>query len=373
MVEGSDVMKSQHKIKVVQQVLAPRSKGGVSSEFRALKKSKLSETYEFVPLILEEGHRGINLKDILFYYHGIKKEKPDIVHVRGASVDGLNAEIAAKLVGDVKILVCVHGMYSDFVYYSSVKKWIAKHIIEPLCFTLADGISCVYRNCEKRDNFKKYKKKIVQYVYNRIPVYKFHEYENTRSIVRKQYGLKANDVVGIFCGRVSKEKGLFYMSKALVSIQDKISENMHFFIVGEGDYLKELQDTIKLYPKLDKCVHFLGVQENVQPFLEASDYFIMPSLHENHSIALLEAMAMHLPAIATDVGGNKETVKDGEFGIIIPPYNDNALAEAILRMSDQKEREFFKQQIKDYSFIEFRDEFVDKQLDLAYQSTLYKK
>lgn len=373
MVEGSDVMKSQHKIKVVQQVLAPRSKGGVSSEFRALKKSKLSETYEFVPLILEEGHRGINFKDILFYYHGIKKEKPDIVHVRGASVDGLNAEIAAKLAGNVKILVCVHGMYSDFVYYSPVKKWIAKHIIEPLCFTLADGISCVYKNCETRDIFKKYKKKIVQYVYNRIPTYKFHDYENTRRMIREQYGIEENDVVGVFCGRVSKEKGLVYMSNALACIQSDLSDNMHFFVVGEGDYLKELLDRIKLYPKLHKCVHFLGVKEDVQPFLEASDYFIMPSLHENHSIALLEAMAMHLPAIATDVGGNKETVKDGKFGIIIPPYNDKALAEAILRMSDQKEREFYKQQIKAYSFTEFRDEFVDKQLDLAYQSTLYKK
>lgn len=366
-------MKFQNKIKVVQQVLAPRNKGGVSSEFHALKKSKLSETYEFIPLILEEGHRGINLKDILFYYHGIKKEKADIVHVRGASVDGLNAEIAAKLVGDVKILVCVHGMYSDFVYYSPVKKWIAKHIIEPLCFTLADGISCVYRNCEKRENFKKYKKKIVQYVYNRIPTYKFHDYENTRRMIREQYGIKTNDVVGVFCGRISKEKGLVYMSKALVSIQDNLSENMHFFIVGEGDYLKELQHTIKLYPKLDKCVHFLGVKENVQPFLEASDYFIMPSLHENHSIALLEAMAMYLPAIATDVGGNKETVEDGKFGIIIPPYNSSALAEAIIRMSDQKERKYFRQQIKEYSFSKFKDEFVDKQLDLAYQNTLHKK
>ncbi|MDD3141360.1 MAG: glycosyltransferase, partial [Lachnospiraceae bacterium] len=121
-----------------------------------------------------------------------------------------------------------------------------------------------------------------------------------------------------------------------------------------------------------KTVHFLGVEDNVQPILAASDYFLLPSLHENHSIALLEAMAMELPVVATDVGGNKETVKDGKFGIIIPPYDASALAEAIIQMKDNQCRNAFKEQIKAYSFSEFGNESVDAQLDAAYQATMHR-
>lgn len=367
-------MEQQKKIKVVQQVLAPRSKGGVSSEYRALQRSKLVEKYQFIPLVLAEGHKGVNIRDIVFYYRGIKKENPDIVHIRGASVDGLNAEIAAKLADKkVKVLVCVHGMYSDFVYYSRVKKWIAGHIIEPLCFKLADGISCVYQKCETRDNFKKYKKKIVPFVYNRIPNYSFDDNMSKRELIRDAYGIKADDVVGVFCGRVSKEKGLSFFVDALISIRNRISENMYFFVVGEGDYLAEFQKNIESYPELARAVCFLGVKDDVQPILAASDYFLLPSLHENHSIALLEAMAMKLPAIVTDVGGNKETVKDGKFGIIIPPYDATALAQAIVTMNDDERRNVFKEELRDYPFSEFKNESVDAQLDAAYQITLHHK
>lgn len=365
-------MEQQRRIKVAQQVLAPRSKGGVSSEFRALEQSELCERYQFIPLILSEGHRGINVHDVLFYYRGIKKEKPDIVHIRGAGVDGLNAEIAAKLSGKTKLLVCVHGMYSDFIYYNPIKKWIARHIIESLCFKLADGISCVYQRCETRDNFKKYKKKIVPFVYNRMPNYLSEKHTDIRELFRNQQGIRKDDVVGVFCGRVSKEKGLVFFVKALIFLRDQIFDDMHFFIVGEGDYLDEFQKSVEIYPNLARAVHFLGVKDDVQPVLAASDYFLLPSLHENHSIALLEAMAMELPAIVTDVGGNKETVKDGKFGIIIPPYDGSALAQAIIQMRDNNRRNAFKEQIKAYSFSEFGNEAVDAQLDAAYQETMYR-
>ena len=58
-----NIMESQHRIKVVQQVLAPQSKGGVSSEFRALEQSKLCERYQFIPLILSEG-QDVNKRQI---------------------------------------------------------------------------------------------------------------------------------------------------------------------------------------------------------------------------------------------------------------------------------------------------------------------
>ena len=61
------------KIKVLHQVLDPLGAGGVSAEFRALKKSKLNDSFEFEAMILKDFHAGVNLHDILFYYKRIKK------------------------------------------------------------------------------------------------------------------------------------------------------------------------------------------------------------------------------------------------------------------------------------------------------------
>ena len=82
-------------------------------------------------------------------------------------------------------------------------------------------------------------------------------------------------------------------------------------------------------------------------------------------------MAMELPAIVTDVGGNKETIKNGEFGIIIPPYDTSALVQAIMQMQNYEIRNAFKEKIKKYSFSEFRNEAVDAQLDAAYQKIMH--
>lgn len=68
------------KIKVLHQVLDPSGVGGVSAEFRALKRSRLSEKYDFDAMILKNFHSGVNFHDIKFYYKRIKEIKPDIVH-----------------------------------------------------------------------------------------------------------------------------------------------------------------------------------------------------------------------------------------------------------------------------------------------------
>ena len=85
------------KIKVAQQVLNPHGIGGVTAEYKLLQHSSLQRKYEFVPIILQTPHKGVNFKDIRFYLSKFKDCKPDIIHIRGAAPDGLNAVIAAKI------------------------------------------------------------------------------------------------------------------------------------------------------------------------------------------------------------------------------------------------------------------------------------
>jgi glycosyltransferase involved in cell wall biosynthesis len=76
-------------------------------------------------------------------------------------------------------------------------------------------------------------------------------------------------------------------------------------------------------------VHFPGCVEDVRPWLAVFDLLVQPSRSEGLSLAVLEAMAMGLPVVATDVGGMAEAVKDGVTGRLVPAENSVALATAL--------------------------------------------
>ena len=100
-------------------------------------------------------------------------------------------------------------------------------------------------------------------------------------------------------------------------------------IVGEGPSRPELE-ALRAELGLGEAVAFRGYQEDVRPFLSAADFFVMSSISEGICIALLEAMAAGLPAVATDVGGNREVILRGETGFLTPLQNPEALAQAML-------------------------------------------
>lgn len=357
------------KVKIVQQGTDLSAIGGLSSEFKSLSESSLNDKYDMIPMILPKVHRMVNLSDIRYYYSFLKKVKPDIVQIRGAQIDGLNAQIAARMVPGIKVLVCVHGMFSELVYLSPIKKLIHTYVVEPIIFRLCDGISCVYQKGNERKQLVKYQKKLLPFVYNRMPQRIVATPEQS-STIREQYSIPSDAVVGVFCGRFGREKGLTYLLEAFESMRDNWPEAFHALMIGDGEYLAEFKQAIESQG-LSKAVHCAGAQNDVKPLLAASDFFIMPSLHENHSIALLEAMAAGLPCVATDVGGNSEIVRNGIEGILCKPYDAKTLEENIRQMVlHQEEREKFRKNILENKFEQFSSTAVDKQMDLVYQLLL---
>ena len=361
------VIGNMQKVKVVHQVLDPSGSGGVSAEFRTLKESKLSEKYEFIPMILTDFHAGLNIKDMKFYYKFIIKEKPDIVHIRGAAIDGLNAVIAAKLAGNCKILVTVHGMYSDLVYISKLKRWISKNIIERLIFLLSNGISCVCKNASDRPYFDKYRKKMLPYVYNRIPNYNLKLQNQYREEIREKYDISQDEIIALYVGRMTREKGLETVERCFERMKNGWPNNLTFLFVGDGDYYKMMKDKCASF---STKILFVGDQRDVEKYYAAADFFIQPSLHENHSISLLEACAAKLPAIATNCGGNTEIISSEKTGVIIPVNDDDALSCAIYRMVDFEERAKFKHNLEKYDFSMFSNDSSDRSLDCVYEALM---
>jgi len=108
-------------------------------------------------------------------------------------------------------------------------------------------------------------------------------------------------------------------------------DDVHTVIVGAGPErarLKALSEQLGLAER----VHFVGQQDNVPAWLAALDIFALTSDWEGMSNALLEAMAAQLPVVATAVGGTPEVVVDGITGLLVPPRDPDALAQAITRL-----------------------------------------
>jgi glycosyltransferase involved in cell wall biosynthesis len=108
-------------------------------------------------------------------------------------------------------------------------------------------------------------------------------------------------------------------------------------LVGDGPARAEVE-ALRTELALDGHVRFLGYREDVRDLLAAADFFVLSSVSEGISLTLLEAMAMGLPVAATDVGGNREVVAQGETGLLVPAQSPAALAEAMLVFLRNPER-----------------------------------
>jgi glycosyltransferase involved in cell wall biosynthesis len=130
--------------------------------------------------------------------------------------------------------------------------------------------------------------------------------------------------------RLVKRKGLDTLIKALARCR---TSDLQLVIAGEGPCEGNLLKLTRKLNLTDRVV-FTGRVEGsaLQKLYRSADCFVLPSISESFSMALLEAMSSGLPVVGSDVGGIPELVKDGVNGILVPPSQVNALAEAVDRM-----------------------------------------
>jgi len=155
------------------------------------------------------------------------------------------------------------------------------------------------------------------------------------SRVKAELGLaRGNVVIGVI-GSLYPVKGHQYLLEAMPAVLARYPQAV-LLIMGRG----ELEDALKEQVNrlgLEGQVWFLGMRNDIPKLLGALDVFVLPSLSEGLSLALLEAMAAGLPAVATRVGGNAELVVEGETGILVPPKDAAVLTGALCRLLDSKE------------------------------------
>ncbi len=160
-----------------------------------------------------------------------------------------------------------------------------------------------------------------------------------REALRRQLGIGERTPVIVNVANIRKVKGLDVLVEASRLVCKRHPDAL-FLIAGkelEGEYFQQLQSRIALLG-LEKNFRFLGPRKDVFTLLGISDVFCLPSRSEGFSNALIEAMAAGLPCVATDVGGNREVVQEGESGFIVNNEDWNALSERMICLLDDPTR-----------------------------------
>jgi glycosyltransferase involved in cell wall biosynthesis len=147
---------------------------------------------------------------------------------------------------------------------------------------------------------------------------------------RAELGLPGAEPLVVCVGRLSPEKGHADLIEALRLIHDGGTQ-AHLALAGDGPERERLAQAAAA-AGLAARVHFMGHRATVGPLLRDADLFALPSLTEGLPNAVLEAMAMALPVVATAVGGVPELVLDGETGVLVAAANPCALADALSRV-----------------------------------------
>ncbi len=136
--------------------------------------------------------------------------------------------------------------------------------------------------------------------------------------------------------RLDEPKDPFTLVDAVAEVRKWIPE-VHLLFVGGGNLEGHLREYISR-KQHGSCIHLLGTRNDVPTILHHLHVFVLSSLSEGQSLAILEAMSAQRAIVATDVGGNPVLLDEGRCGILVPPRNPQALAEAILELLTNREK-----------------------------------
>jgi glycosyltransferase involved in cell wall biosynthesis len=161
---------------------------------------------------------------------------------------------------------------------------------------------------------------------NGVRLTEANRYNDPISLKQELLGTAEVQVV-LYVGRLAEVKGVDRLLTVWAAMSH--GEGAVLLIVGDGPLREDLESTVRRL-RLQPSVRFLGPQADVSKFYTVADLFVLPSRSEGMSNALLEAMVAGVPSVASDVGGNREVIKDAECGFLVN-WEDTAACADLLR------------------------------------------
>ena len=252
-------------------------------------------------------------------YRLCRRERFDVVHTH-SSKPGVVGRVAARLAGVPLVVHTVHGV--AFHRYVGLPKRLFYRAVECFASLFSHRITLV--SAHYRRYFRLFRGKTTV-VYNGLPLP-----EN----VPESMQATEEPVRILFAGRLEEAKDPLTLLQAFARLVcRKGYENARLTLLGDGSLESDCRAFVDRNGLSDR-VTLAGWQANIAAFYADHQIFCLSSIHEAFGLCLLEAGVHGLPVVATRVGGVPEVVEDGVTGLLVPPRDPEALAQAILRLAD---------------------------------------
>lgn len=313
---------------------------GVSS--RGIELSEVADEEKISVFPIEMSRKItplIDLRSLWSAYRLFKKEKPSIVHSHTPKA-GIIGMLAAKLAGVPLRLHTVAGL--PLMEARGAKRKLLD-FVEKLTYSCATK---VYPNSQglldfitsNRYTSSKKLKVIGNGSSNGINSALFSKQviaEEHQNSLRDELGIGEDDFVFVFVGRLVGDKGVNELVKAFCKINNP---SVKLLLVGplESNLDPLDKDTLRRIDE-DERIISVGFQKDVRPYFAISNALVFPSYREGFPNVVMQAGAMELPSIVSDINGCNEIIVEGENGIIIPVKNVDAVKNAMEMMMNDKE------------------------------------
>ena len=318
---------------------------GVSSEGEELKEVRENEGIVMEAINMSRKITPFqDLKSLWEMWNFLRKEKPQIVHTHTPKA-GIIGMLAARLAGVPHRLHTVAGL--PLMEATGIKRKIL-NFVEKLTYSSATR---VYPNSKGLYDFilqnhftQSNKLKIIANgSSNGINTTFFSPAqvsEIEKVALRETLNIQPDDFVFVFVGRIVSDKGINELIKAFSELQAAGNNELtgiKLLLVGglESD-LDPLNPETLAEINQNRDIISVGFQQDVRPFFAISDALAFPSYREGFPNVVMQAGAMGLPSIVSDINGCNEIIVEGENGLIIPPKNVEKLKEKMLTLARDK-------------------------------------
>lgn len=312
-------------------------------------------------------------------YRHMRREHFTIVHTHTPK-PGLLGQVAARLAGVPIVINTVHGYY----FHERTSPWVRRFYItlEKIAARCSDLIFFV----NQEDLATARREKIASAAKLQllgpggigINLKRFDRSQisaATLTAKRAELGIDDHDLVVGFVGRLVKEKGILELLRSMQAIVKHLP-NVRLLVIGPVDQEKSDALTSAVardYGLQDVCI-FTGARQNMPELYALMDVFTLPSHREGFPVAPMEASAMGVPCIVTDVRGCRDVVEHGRTGLIVPLDDISGLTQAIKTLlTDQQLAAQMGTAGRTKAIAQFDEQIVFHNVATAYKRLLQRK
>jgi len=249
----------------------------------------------------------------------LRDARIDVVNGHNPS-GAFHATLAGRLAGVPAIVRTEHS-----IHFAGRASWAYEPALEPLLTLLAQRVICV-SNAVRESHVRRLSLLAGRFVTIPNGISEATP-ARSRDQVRTSLGAGSSDRIVLTVGGLTPQKAQLILIEAFASMVRDVPA-ARLWIAGEGAERPRLEERIAALGLGPRAI-LLGMRGDVPDLIEAADLFVLSSVREGLSMALLEAMRGSRPVVATRVGGNAEVVVEGELGHIVPPSDAGALARAM--------------------------------------------